>query len=231
MQNNEKPAFVNFYGRRHGRPLRDARQEALDEVLAQVTIPITSPLDPLALFPFAPRAVVLEIGFGNGDALARWHREEPETAFMGCEPFMNGVAALCKSIHGDALDNIRILPDMAEPLLDALVPHSLDRIYLLNPDPWPKKRHHKRRFIQQARLDRLSALLKTGGTLLMTSDDPDIAQWMFEQAMEHPAYTWQGTHENDRYTAPEGWLTTRYEQKGAAAGRRQQYLLFTNTAK
>lgn len=230
-QDAQPQGYVNFYGRRYARPLRGARQNALETVLPQIKVDITAPLDPLSLFSFAPEAMVLEIGFGNGDSLARWHKDQPDTAFIGCEPFMNGVSALCRSIEGDDLSNIRVHPDMAEALLDVLTPRSLDRIYLLNPDPWHKKRHHKRRFIQQERLTRFAALLKPGGLLLMTSDDENIAQWMYEQAMEHPSFDWQGRTEEDRFTAPDGWRTTRYEQKGAKAGRRQQYLAFTNNTK
>jgi len=230
MSETGKQGMINFHGRRHGRPLRDSRQNALDTILPRIKLTVSeAKIDPKGIFDGEMEAIYLEIGFGNGDSLADWHRAHPKTGFIGCEPFMNGVAALCKNIEQDNLSNIRIVPDMAQPLLNALPGSCLDKIYLLNPDPWPKKRHHKRRFINQQSLTQLASLLKPGGTLTMTSDDAGIAQWMFEQAMEHPAFAWLGRTEEDRYTAPPEWLETRYEKKGKAVGRRQQYLVFSRS--
>lgn len=208
-----------FFGRRKARPIRAARKDAMDSVLPQVLI--TDPKTALN-FPFTPQEVWLEIGFGNGDSLAAWHRAHPEVGFIGCEPFINGVSNLCKLLTGDDLKNIRIWNEIAQPLIDALPDAALARIYLLNPDPWHKKRHIKRRFIQQEMLTNLARILKPGGMLLMTTDHADLAEWMLEQASMHPSF--KGRADT---TPPEGWLTTRYEGKGAKAGRTQKYLSFT----
>lgn len=177
-------------------------------------------------FPFKPKEIWFEIGFGNGDSLAAWHRENPDVGFIGCEPFENGVSNLCKLIAEDDLMNIRIWTEIAQPLIDAFADASLARVYLLNPDPWHKKRHAKRRFIQQEMLTKLSRILKPGGLLLMTTDHADLGEWMLEQANLHPDF--QGTAST---TPPAGWLTTRYEGKGAKAGRTQVYLSFQKSPK
>jgi tRNA (guanine-N7-)-methyltransferase len=212
-----------FYGRRKARPLRVQRQSAMDTVLPRVKI--ADPKDALN-FAFTPRETWLEIGFGNGDSLAAWHRAYLDIAFVGCEPFINGVSNLCKLIAEDDLSNIRIWNDIAQPLIDALPDASIDRVYLLNPDPWPKKRHTKRRFVQQAMLDNLARILKLGGMFVMTTDHAALAEWMWDESMRHPAFTSTAKTLADCTTPPEGWLTTRYEGKGKDAGRRQVYLVF-----
>lgn len=177
-------------------------------------------------FTFRPDAVWLEIGFGNGDALASWHRAYPKTGFVGCEPFINGVSNLCKLVAEDDLSNLRIWNEIAQPLIDALPDSSIDRVYLLNSDPWPKKRHAKRRFIQQEMLTQLARILKPGGMLVMTTDHASLAEWMWEQTTAHPAFETRAQTLDDCRTPPEGWLATRYEGKGAKAGRSQAYLIF-----
>lgn len=213
-----------FYGRRKARPIRAARQDAMDTVLPKCKI-----VDPKTAlqFPFTPDETWLEIGFGNGDSLAAWHREYPKVGFVGCEPFVNGVSNLCKLVAEDDLSNLRIWHEIAQPLIDALPDASLERIYLLNSDPWPKKRHAKRRFIQQEMLSKLARILKPGGQLIMTTDHAPLADWMWEQANEHPGFKTTAKSLDDCRTPPEGWLITRYEGKGAKAGRRQVYLPFT----
>lgn len=219
VQSNKKEFVPQlFFGRRKARPIRAARQGAMDMVLPQIKI--TDPKDAIN-FLFTPKEIWLEIGFGNGDALAAWHREYPDIGFIGCEPFVNGVSNFCKLIAEDDLKNIRIWPEIAQPLIDALPDHICDRIYLLNPDPWHKKRHAKRRFIQQEMLSKLARILKPGGILTMTTDHADLAKWMSEQTSAHPAF--KGVMQT---TPPEGWLTTRYEGKGQKAGRKQTYLIF-----
>lgn len=195
----------------------------MDNVLPRIKI--ETPAD-AAKFPFQPRETWFEIGFGNGDSLAAWHRANPDIAFIGCEPFLNGISNLCKLIADDDLSNVRIWGDVAQPLLDAIPAGTLDRVYLLNSDPWPKKRHIKRRFIQQQSLTQLALLLKPGGMLVMTTDHASLAEWMFEQAKMHPDFTSPAQSLADCATPPEGWLTTRYEGKGREAGRQQVYLVF-----
>jgi len=217
-----------FYGRRKARPLRAARQDAYDTVLPQIQI--TDVPRALEFAGGTPKALWVEVGFGNGDSLAAWHREHPDVCFIGCEPFINGVSNFCKLVVNDDLSNIKIWTDMAQPLLEALPDASTERLYLLNSDPWPKKRHHRRRFIQQESLTNIARILKPGGLLVMTTDHASLADWMLEQTLRHPAFTWTAQTQADWETPPEGWLTTRYEGKGAVAGRRQVYLVFRKTA-
>lgn len=203
--------------------MRPARQTALEKVLPQIAI--ESPEAALD-FPFTPEKVWLEIGFGNGDALAHWHHEFPNTGFIGCEPFINGVSNFCKLVANDDLKNIRIWNDIAQPLMAALPDASIDRVYLLNSDPWPKKRHHRRRVIQQESLDTLWRIMKPGALLILTTDHQSLAEWMLEQTLRHSKFEWTAKCKADWQTPPEGWLTTRYEGKGAVAGRSQVYLTF-----
>lgn len=177
-------------------------------------------------FAFKPKAIWLEIGFGNGDSLAHWHREHPDIGFIGCEPFINGVSHFCKLVADDNLKNLRIWHDIAQPLLAALPDESLDKIYILNSDPWPKKRHHRRRVIQQDTLDALWRVMKPKAELVLTTDHAPLADWMLEQTLTHGGFEWQAKCMADWQTPPNGWLKTRYEGKGAVAGRTQAYLIF-----
>ncbi|MBU6235251.1 MAG: tRNA (guanine(46)-N(7))-methyltransferase TrmB [Alphaproteobacteria bacterium] len=212
-----------FYGRRKSRPLRAVRQDALETVLPQTEIrDLTKALN----FPFKPEALWLEIGFGNGDSLAAWHREHPRIGFIGCEPFINGVAHLCKLVADDDLSNLRIWRDIAQPLLAAIPDGVFERIYILNSDPWPKKKHHRRRVIQQDTLDALWRVMRAGGSLIVTTDHQSLAEWTIEQTLRHGKFEWTAKSQADWQTPPEGWLPTRYEGKGATAGRQQSYLIF-----
>jgi tRNA (guanine-N7-)-methyltransferase len=215
-----------FYGRRQSRPLRVARQSAMDVVYPQLQI--KDPAQALN-FPFKPEAVWLEIGFGSGEALSQWHNMHPNIGFIGCEPFVNGMSNLCKLIAQDDNKNLRLWNEMAEPLITALPDASIDRVYLLNSDPWPKKRHHRRRFIQQESLTTLARILKPGGVLTMTTDHEALGDWMLDQALQHAAFTWEDQSKANKYAKPEGWLETRYEGKGRDAGRHQVYLVFKKT--
>lgn len=217
------PNGVQFYGRRKSRPLKAVRTAALEKVLPQTQI--TDPATALA-FPFTPSAVWLEIGFGNGDSMARWHREHPSVGFIGCEPFINGVSNLCKLVAEDDVKNIRIWNDIAQPLVAALPDACLERVYILNSDPWPKKKHHRRRVVQQDTLDALWRVLKPNGMLVITTDHASLADWTLEQVLRHGKFEWTAKRQADWETPPEGWLTTRYEGKGADAGRKQVYFTF-----
>lgn len=183
-------------------------------------------LNPQSLFP-APRAAIwMEIGFGNGEHVAAMMRAQPENGFIACEPFINGMSAFLKQIKDEPHDHVRVWMDDAIRVVDSLTPGSLAGIYVLNPDPWPKKRHFKRRIISQTNLDKFAHVLEPGGQLIMTTDVDDLAEWMVTQASNHPAFEWQAERAADWQTAPAGWLPTRYETKGIKAGRKQSYLLF-----
>ena len=221
-----------FYGRRSGRKLNKTRLSLLDEVLPKLSISedqITEEnnLNPTILFDFEPKKIILEIGFGNGEHLAEMMRRNPENGYIGAEPFINGMTAFLKEIKDtDAPNNARVHMDDAIPLVKSLTPNSIDEIYVLNPDPWHKKRHHQRRIINKNNLDLFSKILKPDGQLIMSTDVKDLIEWMVTEATLHNDFEWQATKANDWRNAPKDWITTRYETKGAKGADKMHYLFF-----
>lgn len=217
-----------IYGRRRGRPLRPGQRSLHQARLPQlaVTLPEAGVLDPTGLFAVPPEAVWLEIGFGAGEHLAAQAGAHPTIGFIGSEVFENGVARLIAELARCGLENVRIFPDDARMLLDALAPGSLDRVFILFPDPWPKARHHKRRLVSTATLDRLAALMRPGAELRLATDDRDYLAWMLEQATAHPDFQWLARGPADWRERPPDWPPTRYEEKALAAGRDPAFLRF-----
>ncbi len=168
----------------------------------------------------------LEIGFGNGEFLSYMSQNHPEINLIGCEPFMNGVAALLASLD-NPVNNLKIWHDDARILMDTIPDHSIDRVYLLNPDPWPKTRHHKRRFVQIETLDDLARLLKPNGQFIMSTDVADLANWMHEKTWNHGAFEWTSTSQDDWLSPPDDWPLdkTRYMKK-ALGGETIYWLKF-----
>ncbi|MGE0260800.1 MAG: tRNA (guanosine(46)-N7)-methyltransferase TrmB [Alphaproteobacteria bacterium] len=217
-----------IYGRRRGRPLRPGQQRLHETQLPRLAVPLpeTGPLDAASLFAPPPAEVWLEIGFGAGEHLAAQAEAHPAAGFIGCEVFENGVARLIAEIDRRGLANIRIFSDDARILLDALGPQSLGRVFILFPDPWPKARHHKRRLVATATLDRLAVLMRPGAELRLATDDRDYLAWMLEQASAHPAFEWLARRPADWRERPFDWPPTRYEEKARAAGRIPAFLRF-----
>jgi len=217
-----------FFGRRKGHSLSAKRAALLADVLPDVRVPLpaTGILDPRTLFAGAVDRVHLEIGFGGGEHLAGQAEAHPGDGFVGCEVFLNGVASLVDRIAERNLGNIRIHDEDARPLLDRLAPASLDRVYVLFPDPWPKQRHRDRRMIQTAMLDRFAALLKPGGELRVASDQMFYIAWTLERALAHPAFDWCAEGPADWRRPPDDWVATRYEKKAIGKGDSPAYLRF-----
>lgn len=220
-----------LYGRRQGRPLSSERQSVLDLYLSDLSLKpqeIETPasLDPQNLFSKPCTQFIFEIGFGNGEHLAEMMRQNPDTGFIGAEPYINGMAAFLKDIKTLKKERIRVWMHDALDVIRSLQDNSLDAIYVLNPDPWPKTRHHKRRIIRSENLDEFARVLKPGAQLIMTTDVNDLADWMVTQTYNHGAFTWTAQSCHDWNTPPNDWIPTRYEQKGIAAGRQQTYLFF-----
>jgi tRNA (guanine-N7-)-methyltransferase len=220
-------ARFHFHGRRKGRRLRAGQQRRLDDLLPALAIalPETGELDLARLFA-KPEAVWLEIGFGAGEHLAWQAERHPRIGLIGAEVFWNGVARLLAHAAERGLANLRVFPEDARALLEALPAGSIDRVFLLFPDPWPKQRHAKRRFVGRANLDRLARVLRPGAELRMASDDPGQIRWMLEQTLAHPEFAWLATGPGDWRERPADWPATRYEEKALAAGRRAAYLQF-----
>lgn len=201
-----------FYGRRKGRPLRARKADLLQELLPRLRVE--------AGFDFGAKPLWLEIGFGGGEHLAAQALRNSEVTFIGCEPFINGVASLLDHVDRDNLSNVLVFPDDARTLIDKMPDGCLERCFVLYPDPWPKKRHAERRFIGRENLDRLSRVLKAGGELQLATDVEPLAEWMRDQVAAHAKFACL----YDSSTPPLDWVTTRYEQKALKAGRKLFYM-------
>lgn len=218
---------LRFYGRRKGKKLRAARLDGYEGVLPGIQIALPKEtVNPATFFNFPVKQVWLEIGFGNGEHLLHQALNNPGIGMIGCEPFINGVAALCADIKKHGVKNIRIFTDNARFLMAQLQDASLDRAFLLNPDPWPKTRHHKRRFVQRETLDELHRLLKPGAEFRMTTDHPDLAGWMAEKTYFHPGFDWTAEDASGWRQRPADMPETRYQNKGVAQGRPTVFLNF-----
>jgi len=218
-----------LYGRRRGRPLRANRQVLVDRLLPALAIdPDRLPPDPRALFPVPVRDLWVEVGFGGGEHLLEQAARHPEVGFIGCEPFLNGVAKLLAGI--DAADpplrNIRLYPDDARALLAALPDASVGRVFVLFPDPWPKSRHHRRRFIAPPQLDLLARVMRPGAELRLATDHMDYLRWMLFYLLDHPAFRWCARGPADWRGRPGDWPPTRYEEKALEKGLVPAYLRF-----
>jgi tRNA (guanine-N7-)-methyltransferase len=217
-----------LHGRRKGRPLRPRLRGLMDTLLPRlrVRLPERRPLELGQLFEPPPRAVWLEIGFGGGEHLAWQAARHPEVGLIGCEVFENGIAGLLRAVEAEDLRNVRVFDEDAGLLLDALPEACLERVFLLFPDPWPKRRHAGRRFLQPERLDALARVLADGGELRMASDDPRMQAWMVGHAVGHPDFAWTAQAAADALARPDDWPATRYEAKAVAAGRTPAYFRF-----
>ena len=217
-----------IYGRRKGHRLRSGRRRLLEEVLPslQLSLPEHGPLEPARLFAHRPERIWLEIGFGGGEHLAAQAAAHPGVGLIGCEPFISGIARLLSLIEPQGLSNVRLFTDDARLLMQALPEASLERIFVLFPDPWPKTRHHKRRIVNPATAAEFARLLQSGGELRLATDDMSYARAMLLALRGHPELQWQATRPADwRERAPD-WPETRYERKARAAGARPVFLRF-----
>ncbi|MCE2516432.1 MAG: tRNA (guanosine(46)-N7)-methyltransferase TrmB [Alphaproteobacteria bacterium] len=220
-----------FYGRRHGRRLRPRQAEYLARGMAAFGLPedtslTADGLDPRGFFDHAPDQMFLEIGFGGGEHLAARAEENPNAGYLGAEPFMNGVASLCRHLIERKITNTRIWPEDVRLLLPGFQKASFDGVFVLFPDPWPKTRHQDRRIIQPLMLDELARLIRPGGELLLASDEPKAKTWMMEQMMRRDDFTWTAGRARDWRTPPAGWPGTRYMAKADREGRVSNWFLF-----
>ena len=222
-----------LYGRRKGRKLRAGQQERIDRLLPLLSIPAPAEgarLDPFSLFARPVDAVWLEIGFGGGEHLAAQAAENPRIGLIGCEVFETGIATLLREIETRRLVNVRIWSEDARRLLAHLPDASLGRVFLLFPDPWPKARHARRRFVCRENLDVLARVLRDEAELRIASDDEGYIAWSLMQLARHRDFAWTARRPRDWQTRPAGaadaWPETRYEAKALAAGRKPAYLRF-----
>jgi tRNA (guanine-N7-)-methyltransferase len=214
-----------LYGRRRGRRLRPGRAGLVADALPRIEfkLPDSGPLDPRALFEPPPREVWLEVGFGAGEHLAAQAEAHPDIGFIGCEPFFDGVAKLVALAAQRRLANIRVFCDDARLLLDALPDAAIGRAFVLFPDPWPKVRHHKRRFLSREGFALLARVLDEGAELRVATDDPDYLDWILEHAASEGSFVLEMRAE----VRPADWPATRYEEKALKAGRQPAYMVFS----
>ena len=192
-------------------------RELLPRVL--LTIPPSACLQQATEVPVAGRPVWLEIGFGAGEHLAAQAECHREINFIGCDVFENGIAKLLERIERRRLDNIRVFNQDARLLIETMPTASVDRVFILFPDPWPKRRHAKRRIISRDTLDSLAAIMKDGAELRVATDDRDYVCWIIERLTNHPAFEWLARRRTDWRERPADWPPTRYEEKALAARR------------
>ncbi|PZU84110.1 MAG: tRNA (guanosine(46)-N7)-methyltransferase TrmB [Shinella sp.] len=230
MTPTERPSRATeaFFGRRKGKPLRELQVERMTHLLPELRVEPQGPaLENLAdLFPTQVERLRLEIGFGGGEHLVHRAGENPQTGFIGVEPFVNSMAKLLAEVEAKELRNIRVYDDDATRLLDWLPAASLDQIDLLYPDPWPKKKHWKRRFVSQVNLDRFHRVLKPGGLFCFASDIDTYVNWTLIHCRDHGGFAWTARNRADWITPFAGWPGTRYEAKAKREGRSSAYLTF-----
>ena len=217
------------FGRRRGHKLRPGRQALVDTLLPKLRVEPPAnggSLDPATLFATPPSDLWLEIGFGGGEHLAAQAQARPDIGFIGCEPFVNGVAKLLSTIEAEGLENVRVRDDDALPLLRALPEACIGRAFLLFPDPWPKARHHRRRFVSPANLDLLAHLLADGAEFRFASDHDGYVDWTLYHVRRHPAFEWTARRPGDWRERPVDAFPTRYEAKALERGETCTYLTF-----
>tara|TARA_R110002033_G_scaffold9804_5_gene32116 strand:+ start:620 stop:1321 length:702 start_codon:yes stop_codon:yes gene_type:complete len=221
----------NFYGRRKGKHLKSSQEGYLDQDLAALSPgpvdwdvnPDRTPLDLQGLFGGKP--VWLEIGFGGGEHMVHQAAQNPEVGIIGCEPYINGVAMLLGKIRKAKVDNLAVYPGDVRDMFDVLPEASIDRAFLLYPDPWPKARHHRRRFVTPEHLAPLVRVLKPGAIFRVATDIPDYVRQTLEQVPGH-GFKWLAEGPDDWRVAWDDWISTRYEKKALREGRVPHYLTF-----
>ncbi|MGB0922564.1 MAG: tRNA (guanosine(46)-N7)-methyltransferase TrmB [Alphaproteobacteria bacterium] len=219
------PRPNRLYGRRKGHALRTHQAQLMIDMLPGLAVDVSTPIDPAALFPQA-ECHYMEIGFGGGEHLAHEATQNPQAGFIGCEPFENGMAKMLAQIEAGEVSNVRLHMGDAIEVLRALPDSGLDRVDLLYPDPWPKKRHWKRRFVSMDSLGELARAIKPGGLFRFASDIDTYVDWTLSHCRAHHAFEWTAEKAADWLEPWDGWPGTRYEAKAIREGRPPHYLIF-----
>lgn len=215
---NESEHELRSYGRRRGRKPSARQAGLLRDCLPRFAI------DPAALPEAA--AAWLEIGFGGGEHLLEQARRNPDALIIGCEPYEDGVVKVLSAIEAEGLKNVRVHMGDVREVLRRLAPGSLDRAFILFPDPWPKRKHRKRRLVNALLLNLLARVLKPGAELRIATDIGDYARTMLEAFQAEPRFIWQAESPEDWRARPADWVETKYEAKATEAGRRRYYFRF-----
>lgn len=225
------PTTLNrLYGRSSGHKLRPGQQQLIDELLPRIEVPAEGEISSRRLFG-GDRPLHLEIGFGGGEHLAYRADLLPDHGFIGCEPFLNGVATALAHIRELKLANVRLWRGDALDVLRRVPDASLSFVYLLHPDPWPKARHSKRRMVNDGPIDLIASKVRYGGELRIATDHPVYLEWALMVMQRHShQFEWMAREASDFLERPGGWPETRYEAKARREGRRAYYLRYRRLA-
>ena len=228
----DESARGSFFGRRKGHKLRQHQAELIDHLLPHLSLDITTkrPANAAEILDLVAGDVRLEIGFGGGEHLAAEAQNFPATGFIGCEPYVNGMAKILAQIEAHNIGNIRLFAGDAAELLAWLPPHSLSRIDLIHPDPWPKRRHWKRRFVQDRTIAAMARVLTSGGEFRFVCDIDDYCAWTLAHLLRSRDFRWLAERADDWRLPWDGYTMTRYGRKAEREGRVANYLRFARVA-
>jgi len=228
IDDNTPEARRGFFGRRKGHRLRSHQAALIDTLLPRLALDFSGPApgELARLFPTPVDEVRFEIGFGGGEYLIAQAQAHPRSGFIGCEPFLNGMAKALAAIETHALANIRLHLGDAVPVIDWLPSASIGSIDLIYPDPWPKRRHWKRRFVQEHTIAEMARILRPGGEFRFVTDIPDYAAWTLARLLRSSDFIWTAECADDWRRPWAGFLRTRYEAKAVRQGRVPCYLVF-----
>ena len=219
---------LRSYGRRRGRALSPRQKALWQQVLPRVALPCDA--HALQRLPdvFAPAVnkIWLEIGFGGGEHLIWQATHNREIGLIGCEPFEDGVVKVLDAVDTEDLANVKVHADDGRPLLRLLPEGGVDRAFVLFPDPWPKKRHHKRRLVSSETVAELARILRAGGELRIATDIGEYACAILQAVLGHGGFGWTAMGPDDWRNRPTDWPPTRYEAKALREGRRCYYFCF-----
>ncbi|MCF8477207.1 MAG: tRNA (guanine(46)-N(7))-methyltransferase TrmB [Pseudolabrys sp.] len=227
-QDSRDTSARNFFGRRKGHPLKARQAELFDDLLPQLALDLNKPppADLASLFANQPKTLRLEIGFGGAEHLIAQALAHPESGFIGADGFLNAIGKALVAIDDNDLTNVRLQHGDASELLDWLPDAAFTRIDLLYPDPWPKRRNWKRRFIQDDNLVRLARILKPGGELRFATDIDSYKSYALLRVLRSNDFVWTAEQADDWRKPWDGWTRTRYEAKAIREGRTPGYFIF-----
>ncbi len=222
----ETPTRLTLYGRSKGKALRPHQAQLVAAVLPTLEVDAARLKAGAPLFDFAPRELWLEIGFGGGEHLVAQALAHPDVGFIGCEPFLNGIAKALAAIERSGVGNVRLRAGDARPLIEATPDAALSRVFILYPDPWPKRRHNRRRVVSRQTVAELARAARSGATVRFATDIDDYSGWTLARFLDSPHFRWLAEDAEDWRRPWDDWAPTRYETKARIAGRTPVYLTF-----
>jgi tRNA (guanine-N7-)-methyltransferase len=230
--NDKEQSQRAFFGRKKGHPLRARQVELFEDLLPKLALDMSkpAPADLASLFPHKPAMLRLEIGFGGAEHLIAQALAHPDCGFIGADGFLNAIGKALVAIDDNDLENVRLQHGDASELIDWMPANAFTRIDLLYPDPWPKRRQWKRRFIQDDSLARLARLLKPGGELRFATDIPGYMSYALARVLRSQDFTWTAEQADDWRKPWDGFSRTRYEAKAIREGRTPAYFIFRKIA-